>query len=442
MPDHPEFDEAALIQRRVCRRCEAIYTIAESWEHNRQMFGKPHDYQTGCLEYCLGCWLGVGPLDFPESYGEESAIVADDSHLSFAGFTALPRESTPVENDDEGDLVARFQPFLNEGYLLAVMPISRVFLDLSPISYRNCYTFLSPGVANLEQLNIVPNREMNCPLAEGQSAASGVTEETLSELTLVAFPCRGDWTAFRKTNHNGHLDLIRQLSEGVDRACLDFVRYKLCGFDPVDTLPGRAGQVASNPMMAGLCLFNPAIQESRIVGGAAFTHSLTRGLGLALETIDAEEFPRDGEVGHIVEHALALYAAAIEAATATSGFVQALSILEILAYPDEFRIFQEVKKVIARYVAKNRTEYDRLLERFLELTGKKDSSGKTIGFRTRVVHMGERLEEIIPRHEQRTELFRELDRYIRMVIEHMMRHSEMTWEEYQAKRETMRPFDR
>ncbi len=437
-----EYDESSLIQRRVCRRCEAIYTISESWEHNRQMFGKPHDYRSGCEEYCLGCWLGVGALDFPEAYGEEGVTVADDSDLSFIGFTTLPCEGTPVEPDDDGDLVARFQPFLAEGYLLAVMPISRVFLEWFPITYRNCFTFFPPGAANLEQLNIVPNREMDCPLAEGQSAASGVKEETLSELTLVAFPCRGNWTGFRKTNHAGHMDLIRQLSEGVDRACLDFIRYKLCGFDPVDTLPGRAGQVASNPMLAGLCLFNPAVQESRIVGGAAFTHSLTRGLGLALETIDAEEFPRAGEVGHIVEHALALYAAAIEATTATSSFVQALSILEFLAYPDEYRTFQDVKKIIARYVAQNRTDYDRLLDRFFELTGKKDSSGKMIGFRTRVVHMGERLEQIIPDHWQRTDLFRELDRYIRMVIEHMMRHSEMTLEEYWALRESLRPFDR
>lgn len=421
----PDYDPTQLNKRRVCRSCEKIYTISDAWQRNESYFDSPYDYQIGCVEYCLECWLGVGPLDISESPDQRSCGFGDDT-------TAL---------NEEGDLLRQFQRYLDEGMLLAVMPVSRIFVDSSSITYRDRFTFFPAGCANLYDLNIKPNREANCPLTEAQSAAAGITEQLLSELPLVAFPCRIDWTSFCKTDHEGHLDLIRQLSESVDRGCLDYVRYRLCGFEPVDSLPGRAGQVSNNPMMAGLCLFNPAENRARIVGGAAFTHMLTRGLGLSLESIGFEEFPRSGEIGHIVEHALSLYSAAIEGTTATSRFVQALSILEFLADPDDYCNFQDVKKIISRYVAANRQQYEELLDRFHVLTGKKDESGKIIGLRTRAVHMGERLEQMIPDQLQRSELFRELDRYIHAVLEHMIRHSEMSQQEYWKLRETLRPFE-
>ena len=445
MQNYANFDATHFSQRRVCRSCEAIYTIRDSWEQNPGMFEKPTDYRAGCEEYCLACWLCVGPLDVPTEIVEPNVpdleVAADDQ-----ANLREPRCNVPnSEFEDDGDLLARFGPFLDEGYLLAVMPISRVFVEWFPITYRNCFTFFPPSFANIDQLKVIPNREVDCPLAEGQSAASGFTEELLNELPLVAFPCRGDMDNVLKTNHHGHLDLIRQLSESVDRACLDFVRYRLCGFEPVDTLPGRAGQMESNPMMAGLCLYDPLTKRSRIFGGAAFTHTITRGLGLVLESVHIDEFPRLGEVGHIVEHALSLYVSAIEAVTATSRFVQAVSLLEFLAYPSDVsrhHNFEEVKKVISRYVAKTPEQWYSLLERFKELTGLKDEkTGRLIGYRTRIVHKGEQLEGILPDLQQRLDLFQELDGYIRAVIDHMISHSELTFEEYEIERGKLRPFE-
>jgi hypothetical protein len=51
-------------------------------------------------------------------------------------------------------------------------------------------------------------------------------------------------------------------------------------------------------------------------------------------------------------------------------FIQALTLLEFLADPRDYRKFEDVKKIVARYVATTREEYARILERFLELTGK------------------------------------------------------------------------
>ena len=123
--------------------------------------------------------------------------------------------------------------------------------------------------------------------------------------------------------------------------------------------------------------------------------------------------------------------------------MQALGILEFLAFPDEYQKFEKVSRVIARYIAKEPTHYQRLLDRFFELSGKKEpNSGKIIGYRTRVVHMGERIEQLIPLEEDRRRLFQELDSYIRPVINHMIVHSDYCLEDYFEVRNRMRPFEK
>jgi hypothetical protein len=83
-----------------------------------------------------------------------------------------------------------------------------------------------------------------------------------------------------------------------------------------------------------------------------------------------------------------------------------------------------------------------MLTRFHELTGMKDpGSGQIVGYRTRVVHMGSRIEHLLPSQEARKQLFLELDGYIRPVIEHMVAHSGMSFESYLELRDTLRPFE-
>ena len=118
-----------------------------------------------------------------------------------------------------------------------------------------------------------------------------------------------------------------------------------------------------------------------------------------------------------------------------------MSLIEYLAYPDDYKEFKEVKKVIARYVAHNVAEYKKLLNRFFVLTGKKDeSTDKYLGYRTRIVHIGERLEDILPNDEDIDALFVEPDNYIRTVMDHMLKFSDKTWDEYLQMRNQMEPY--
>lgn len=348
--------------------------------------------------------------------------------------------------DSDGNLIQDYASYLDCETHLAVMPVARLFVEWSPRAFPQGLTFYPAGMVDTTKLGVVPNKADGTSHAEHCSYASGVDENALSEHSLVVFPCRFNWDHFRKNSHTHNLEFIRWLSDHVDQKSLNFIRYRQCPMftngDPIHNLPARAGQLNTNHMMSGALLYNHGQREARIIGGDAFTHIVTRGLGLALSDIDSEEFPRDGEVGSVVSHALALYTAILEANTQTAIFVQSLSLLEFLAFPDaqDFHKFQEVKKVICPYITNDPKEYSALLNRFQELTGKKEeATGRNIGYRTRLVHLGRRIEDIVPELNQRKELLSELDGYIRAVIDHMIWHSNLSWNDYLSIRKTLGP---
>jgi len=68
----------------------------------------------------------------------------------------------------------------------------------------------------------------------------------------------------------------------------------------------------------------------------------------------------------------------------------------------------DVKKKIARYITTNTNsiEYKNILDRFEELTGKRDNETKEIlGYRTKIVHMGSTIEDILPTYQDRYNYF-------------------------------------
>lgn len=53
------------LQQRACKECGTLYTIEEFYQSSESYFDPPDRYSDGCHDYCLSCWLGVGPNDFP-----------------------------------------------------------------------------------------------------------------------------------------------------------------------------------------------------------------------------------------------------------------------------------------------------------------------------------------------------------------------------------------
>ena len=435
MDNPPGMNDYEAILSRTCRICGHQYSIRDYWSGNEHYFGGPYHYSKGCVDHCLGCWLGVGPEDCSSAEQRELPVAGNNSIA-----VNLPAESDPVM-DREAPILEAYRHWLDAGCHLAVMPIGRIHIQWDAQYFPWGTTFYPPGGIDLAPLNVKENREDTHSLAESQSALSQVSAELVEQHHAVVFPCRFDWGQFRRSGYAWHMELIRHLSSQVDRTCMDFIRYSLCRLGHPDDLPSRAGQLDSNPMMAGAILYNHSLREARVIGGAAFHRMTTRGLGLELEQLELDQFPGDGEVGKIVQHALTLFSAMLEASDETSMFMQALSLMECLIDPYDYTQSEDVKKGIARYVANNAVEYKQLLERLCELNGKKDpDTKKVLGYRTRVVHMGERLDRIVPDPKQRLKLLRELTGYIGQIINHMIKHSEMTFEEYLKIREQLKPF--
>ena len=335
-----------------------------------------------------------------------------------------------------------FEKYISEGYLIAVMPITRLMVDFEAISFPHGVTFYPASYIELNDLGYVASRQygQDVSVAELVSAVSGVTLEDFDEHPLVVFPCTFNWDEFRADNFRNHLKFITTLSQYVDET-LDVVRYYQCEINNFHPLPGKAGTLNSNIMMSAALLYNPKIKEARIIAGDAFATRITRGLGLPLERVEPNLFPKSGEVGKIVRHAFSLYSNIMESDNLTVKFTQCMSLIEFLAFPDEYKKFSDVSKIISRYVAKNAKDYQELLERFNDLTGRKDpETNEILGLRTRIVHLGEKLEAIIRDDAVIKMLFLELQIYIKSAINHMIEHSELSWDDYLELRNQLTPF--
>lgn len=345
-------------------------------------------------------------------------------------------DGEPLGDDSDRDLADDYATRVSPSELIAVLPLSRAHMDADVLRFPGHIHVYQFGI-NVESLNV--QQPPSASHAGEASRASGVTEQDFATGLVVAFPFAIEWSDIYRS-HESDLATIRALSAHVDRACLDLMRYLECPIDQLEALPSRAGQLARNPMMAGALLFDPRGHQARIVGGAAFTHWLTRGLGLPLVPIEPTRFPRHGEVGNIARHGLALYAEMLQASNETSKFVQCLSLLEFLAFPNDYENWKKVKRIVSRYVAKTEAEYIQLLDRFVELTGGKDAHGVSTGYRTCIVHLGKTLEDLLPVEGDRRRLFVELQGYISAVIDHMILHSEMTFAKYEEERAGLAPF--
>ncbi|HKS81550.1 MAG TPA: hypothetical protein VJR23_08580 [Candidatus Acidoferrales bacterium] len=299
-------------------------------------------------------------------------------------------------------------------------------------------------MAQLDALNLALSDDVSNSLAVFQSRASGVDKETFSRTPTVVFTCDFEWDSLWRANYKAQMESLRLFSQIADMKCLNWIRYRLCEIGLPDALPSRAGQIKADSMMSAVIVYNAFRREGGVIAGDAFSSVVTKGLGLPLseEELPYNEFPdQEGEVGNLVLHALDLYSTILQAEYPTTQFIQLMALLEFLADPTDYTPSNKVAKTIGRYVAKNSTEYENFKSRYCELSGKKDSNtGAHIGYRTRIVHMGERLERILP-SGPRQSLLKELDGYVRTVIDHMIEHSSWTFDSYLRARSAMEPFN-
>lgn len=428
-------DRYSLVVERECRICGSTYSV-EQYLDQEMYFGVPYRYIDGCQETCLECWLGVGPMDDTGLEIPPRTVETCDFQLEVPHnqFRVGPFELTwPFHEEKyyarfwQGDLATAYEWFFDSGWHLALLPITRV-TALRPVFFPNGGAIYPVSGVRLDDLHPVHNSADSDSHPERCSAASGLTIDALQQTAVVVVPVRLEWGSLVRGSHREHLSAIRRLSELVDRTMLDFCRFQFCRLHRPDGLPAHAGQIKHQSQMAGALIYNHSLRESRLFGGAAFTHALTSGIGMPLTQLEFDQMPLDGEVGHIVDHGLSLYGSLLEASSETSKFTQAIALLEYLAFPGEYRPLQKVRAVVVRCVAGTPQEREWLTERFKNVLFGPE------GYRTHIVHNGKRLDQLVPNARERVELLCELDSYIRAMLGDMIVNSTMRWQEYADSR--------
>lgn len=418
---------------RTCFGCSKEYSIHDYIGMSKHHFYRPVNYKNGCERNCLECWLGVSELEGAllsksESFAIEVEAAHDHSHWYDASI---------YQAIDQGDLCAAYSQYFHQGCHLAILPLSRLVTDRSIFLPYGVMVY-PQGRLNLSAISL--NNKTLTKSASSQVGASGVSFQEFNKYPLLVVPLRFSWDSLVLGNHQSHMEMIVSISEIVDGLSFDMINYLNCKLEHLssESKPASPGQLSSKPMMSAAMLVRSGEMDSVFLAGAAFTHTITKGLGLDLRQPEWDRFPVGGGVGITAAHALSLYSQMLQVQSATSKFVQALSLIEFLAYPKEYQQFKKVKTVVSRYMADDLGDRKRILDRFEVLTSKVDEVTKEqIGLRTKIVHIGSRLEQLVKSRREREEIFAELDGYIRKMIDHMIEHSHMTWDKYEAVKASM-----
>jgi hypothetical protein len=336
---------------------------------------------------------------------------------------------------------------LSAGKRLVLMPVSRFTIEKS---FRiDHFAFYPAGSVDLAKLRTVPGHVLartgvekleGQTLREVQSSLTGVSIDTLNRHSVVAFTYDFDWEAFLNAAHSDDIELLRQLSEYADQA-MDIIKLHFCTLSVPYAIPGRVGTWGDAGECLCALLYHLNDNESYLVGGRGVVSRIVAGLGLELDATQCSipmSLPSAGEVGDIARHGLRLFSDLMDSNSDTVKFSRAMTLLEYLASPDEFKNWKKIKGDIVAHLAKSTADYHAMCERFRNLTSMEDAAGAQIGLRTLVVHHGRRLQDIVSGHKEREKLFLELWKYCYSVIYDLVGMAGKTREELKQYRKELR----
>lgn len=188
---------------------------------------------------------------------------------------------------------------------------------------------------------------------------------------------------------------------------------------------------------------------NKIIAGRQSGGALTFGLGIGLEKEDIQSMERHpyltsinpqfgevGEVGKIIRHALKLYSKAMYLNNETMKFITSMALFEYLGAGGNYKPFKKIRAKLQAHLAENKEDYDSLTETFMMLTSK-IVDDKNIGYRTKIIHEGALLEDILPVENDRRRLFGKLSGYIFDIITQMYNYTSLSFDELQEIRKQL-----
>jgi hypothetical protein len=253
-----------------------------------------------------------------------------------------------------------------------------------------------------------------------------------SEHTLLAFPFEINYEKYINCNYEYEMNVLEHLCDYAE-IILDIIRYYECNYnDKFNSLtsPGYCNDGFSTSL-----IFMNKLNSFRIHAGQVLNFAPTVEARITLSKVREVEnnvlTKLDcNETGNIARNALYLNSSIINANSNNSKIVQILQLIDFLMLPYEYGSFKKIKGNFICHIAQNKKDYHTLSERFRELTD-------TNGLRTKILHGGKNIEEILS-YTEINNLFNELHGYIKINIDAMISNYNIKFIDFQQIRDNIK----
>jgi hypothetical protein len=385
-----------------------------------------------------GYWVSL----FPEGDGITFTKAKEENKNIIADFRIAFPWMNIKTNPDEFHL----DPDSKKKQLI-VLPIERLSI-IEPIFTEKICVF-PPGEFNIRRDLIKKfdgkNFEDNTPSKLLRDHITEITEiklETFESLpVIVYYTDQCELNTLTSTSHVFDYQVIKKLSQQTDDL-MNIIKFFNGDYLLPENLPSRPG--IWNGRYSAALIFYPEIMTGFVLSREVEYKNFIRGIGMDItdcSILTAHPLFDEnlGEVGNVVKHGLRLHAAIMDTEDPTLRFTQIMTLFEYLASPFEYEKAQKVKGKVGVHIAKSTTEYHNFCNRFEELgAGIINENGKREGYRTLIVHMGKKLEDIIPEKANQDKLFKELYIYIYAILRVMLYRSLDSWAELENHRADLR----
>ncbi|MGB1205782.1 MAG: hypothetical protein ACPG5B_09060 [Chitinophagales bacterium] len=319
---------------------------------------------------------------------------------------------------------------------IVILPLSR--FELSENIHTSKFSIFAVGELDIDKIEISTINEIlykdsvSKSIRDQINEVTGIEKSIFKERPLIVMKNKITIEKYINLKHSDDNELIKEYSNQAEEI-FDIIRFENCNYLVPELLPARAGLY--NDRYSTALVYFPKYKKGFFQAREVELKVFAKGIGLRLDNIDTIKYHRLivgdlNETGRIAKHALRLNSLIQESDNETMKFVQIMTLLEFIGDPYGFQKFQKIKGRLISVLAKNKTEYHQISQRFKQLTGGNNKDG----IRTLIVHVGKRIEELFPDLIVRKELFKELEKYVHLNIRYMINNYELEWERFDELR--------
>lgn len=327
---------------------------------------------------------------------------------------------------------------------IIVLPVQRLLIEKPIYSKRLCLFPAGQFQSDLLSVVQLTGEPFDTPEPKAHrdliTSITDVTPEVFQRYPVIVLKDKLPIETYQQMNHFEDVELIARYARWADDL-MDLLKHYAGNYYLPDWMPSRPG--ICNDRHSAILLYFPSHRTTFLCAREVESKNFIRGIGMEFtptDLLDLHPFlhwqDTLGEVGRIAQSALRLNSAIQEMDDYTMKLTQVMILFEMIADPDNYVPFKNAKKRLIAILAADRSEYERLSMRFKELTGGiENADGVTeMGLRTKIVHLGKRIEDLLSPTEIRA-LFDELQRYAYTLIDDLIMHYDERWSDYQAMRE-------